>query len=322
MTTKLTLPAFDDIHMLVIGDIMIDRYIRGDVSRISPEAPVPVVSMSEQEDRLGGAANVCANLRSLGAQVTLVSIAGQDENFKALEPLLAQLALSHASLVLQLPERKTTVKTRVMAQHQHLLRIDSETIDPINSEQSAELQHKIKSILVSYQIDGIILQDYNKGLMTQSLIRGVINAANDAGIPTFVDPKYDHFFDYQGCSFFKPNKKELMAALDIKDLDGKDIHKLLQSRLGHKTTFVTLGKRGIFYQNDHEKGISQAKPRTISDVCGAGDTVISIASLCYCKGLPLSQISEIANIAGGQVCEQPGVAIVKRSTLVAEIELI
>ncbi len=318
-TSKLQLPDFSDLHMLVIGDIMVDRYIYGTTNRMSPEAPVPVVNVSDQEDRLGGAANVCANLKALGAQVSLISIAGQDAAFDALISLLSKLQLSHFTHIFQLADRKTTVKSRVMVQDQHLLRMDEESTHHLLGDQVKSICTKIKNIIQNTKIDGIILQDYNKGMLTDLLISNIISVAKTNKIDTFVDPKYDNFFSYSGCTFFKPNQKELLAALNLSTIDNVDIHTLLTQKLDHETTFVTLGKKGIYYQDNNIKGIAPTSPRVIADVCGAGDTVISVASLCYCKKMPLESIAIISNIAGGQVCEQPGVAILDRTNLENEM---
>ena len=207
-TEILSLPDFSDLHIVVIGDVMIDRYISGEVKRISPEAPVPIVEMDHRSDRLGGAANVAVNLHALGAKVTLLSIIGEGDDGN----IIKKMSNEHQNISTNLIEvkgRKTTVKTRVMSNNQHLLRIDHEDKGDINYETENILLAHLEQILNSSNVNGIILQDYNKGMLTQNLIKQIMSMANSSDIPTFVDPKEKNFFMYKGCTVFKPNKKEL-----------------------------------------------------------------------------------------------------------------
>ncbi|MFN8337433.1 MAG: bifunctional ADP-heptose synthase [Saprospiraceae bacterium] len=312
---SIILPDFGDLHILVIGDVMIDRYISGTVSRISPEAPVPVVNMKSVENRLGGAANVALNLHALGAQVSLLSVIGQDEDGADLISKIEKTIGLHQHLV-QLPSKITTVKTRIMAGNQHLLRIDQEDAQDIINEDSEIIYQRYLEI-IKYGIDGIILQDYNKGLLVPELIHRIIKKANDEGIPTFVDPKEKNFFEFTSCTLFKPNKKEMSAAVATNDVK-IGIAKIRQ-KMNHKISVVTLGGEGMYIQDDQNGEIYPTSQRIISDVCGAGDTVISTLCVTYLKGLSLGQMAKIANRAGGLVCEKPGVVSVDLKDLQAEL---
>ena len=313
------LPDFRDLHILVIGDVMIDRYISGSVKRISPEAPVPVVAMEQIDNRLGGAANVALNLCALGAKVTVLSIIGDDVEGDLLVRMMGEIP----NLTFQyqtIAGRKTTLKTRVMSNNQHLLRIDHEDTADISNEQAKSMVGICKSLIDSSAINGVILQDYNKGLLTSENIHSIIELCNEHAIPTFVDPKEKNFFEYRNCTIFKPNKKEILKALGLNVLDFDFIDQQLRLRLSHKITFITLGSEGIYVNDSHQSAKYSTTPRNIADVCGAGDTVISVLCLCYIKNVPLHQIAKIANTAGGQVCEKPGVVSIDRKNLEDELK--
>lgn len=310
------LPDFSDLHIMVIGDIMIDRYISGSVRRISPEAPVPVLELQDTEDRLGGAANVALNLQSLGAQVTLLSIIGADDEGENLATKLDTITNLEHHLV-RVNKRQTTVKTRVISGKQQIVRIDKEDTNDISEEVSDMVFRRFEKCLSQNPPHGIIIQDYNKGMLVESLIKKIIESASQAGIATFVDPKEKNFFAYEGCTLFKPNKKEVQNALGIISYDEAD--RILRQKLGHKITFITLGGDGI-YINDGIIGHQYpTKSRTITDVCGAGDSVISIAALCYLKKMPMDYLALAANTAGGQVCQKPGVVSIDLNELNTEL---
>lgn len=314
------LPEFSDLHLVVIGDIMIDRYISGTVRRISPEAPVPVVDMDTIENRLGGAANVAMNLLALGAKVTLISITGDDdegENFIHL--CSAQGQLNHK--ILRIPGRKTTIKSRIMAGNQHLLRIDSEDRTELTKQTYDRIFHFFSGLSETTKIDGLILQDYNKGLLSEYLIHRLIEFCKSKNIATFVDPKEKNFFAYTGCTIFKPNKKEVQSATADFTNDYKTIAEKLQKQLQCDTVIITLGSMGIYICKDNNGHLYPTAPRVVADVCGAGDSVISIVALCYLKKVPIDDIGRIANIAGGQVCEIPGVGLVDRDKVLKELKL-
>ncbi|MBL0024152.1 MAG: hypothetical protein IPO98_03620 [Saprospiraceae bacterium] len=315
----IVLPDFSNLHIVVIGDIMTDRYISGVVRRISPEAPVPVLDMETIENRPGGAANVAMNLLALGVKVTLISIVGDDAEGELLIDLCSQSDRIHQKIV-KVRGRKTTVKTRVIAVNQQMLRIDHEDKEDINSTVEGDLVNKLKDLIAKNKVDGIILQDYNKGLLTEQLIRDIISLCKEHNIFSFVDPKEKNFFAYKGCTVFKPNKKEVRQAVGNFNNNYQEIATIIESKLQNKVTIITLGKEGIFIQKDLT-GIKYAtSPRVITDVCGAGDSVISIVSVCYLKGMDLSAIAKVANIAGGQVCEIPGVAVLNKDSIQRELE--
>lgn len=313
------LPDFSDLHILVIGDIMIDRYIYGDKTRISPEAPVPVILEAATENRLGGAANVALNICSLGAKVTLLSIVGENGEGDLLKQILRETTTIHPQF-LTIKERKTTVKTRIMANFQHVLRVDNEDISDISAAESEKLIAIYQKILQENTIDGILFQDYEKGLLTKSNISKFLELAAERQIPTFVDPKEKNFLSYVACTIFKPNIKEMVAAYGSNEDNLQILDTWLRNQLRHKETYITLGSRGIYCSNEAVSGnIYPTATINVSDVCGAGDTVISIITLCYLKNMDISAIAQIANLAGGQVCGIPGVAIVNRNKLQSQI---
>jgi rfaE bifunctional protein kinase chain/domain len=317
MKEIINLPDFRDLHLLIVGDVMIDRYISGDVKRISPEAPVPVVDQKSYENRAGGAANVALNVLNLGAKATLLSVAGEDEAKLILNEVLEKYSGLNLDIY-TCPDRKTTVKTRIMAGNQHLLRVDNEDKHDINATQEKEIIDRFSKLLSTDTINGVILQDYNKGLLTPQVIESIINYCVSKDIPTFIDPKEKNFFAYKGCTFFKPNKKEVMQSVGLR-MELADIDKYLRERLTHKVSLITLGKEGLYIHDGTKGTIYPASPRMISDVCGAGDSVISVVSLCYLKGMDLSSIARVANVAGGQVCELPGVVPVNYQNLKTEL---
>lgn len=308
--------------ILVIGDVMIDAYVRGRVNRVSPEAPVPIVSLENTEDRLGGAANVAINLEAMGAHPVICSVIGDDKNGKLLKLLVEDSNISSAGLV-ESESRLTTVKTRVIGNNQQLLRIDSEQTSPLNVIDEDNLIDRVLS-LIELGTDGIIFEDYNKGVLTPRVIETIIAEANKLGIVTAVDPKKDNFLHYRNVTLFKPNLKELKEGLHVDFSFEKEKDKfenavaLMEEHLNNKISFVTLSEHGVFIKNSDAKHYAQAHPRNIADVSGAGDTVISIATLCLVAGFPLEIIAEISNIAGGLVCEKSGVVSINKDQLMEE----
>lgn len=322
MDIKSYFDKFNSKRILVIGDVMIDSYMKGRVTRVSPEAPVPIVNLEYQEDRLGGAGNVALNLVALGALPILCTVIGNDSQAELLRRLLHENDVSGEGIV-QSASRKTTVKTRVIGNNQQLLRVDSEQVDPINADEESELIDAI-CVLINSGVDGIIFEDYNKGVLTARVIQKVIEVANDNHIITVVDPKKENFFSYKNVTLFKPNLKELKEGLDVRfsyPADKKSFEDAvieLESRLDNKISFVTLSEHGVFIKNDNSKSYFPAHLRNISDVSGAGDTVISVAALCLVVDLPIEYVAQIANIAGGLVCEKTGVVPVNKEQLLHE----
>jgi rfaE bifunctional protein kinase chain/domain len=313
---------FSTKRVLVIGDVMVDAYLMGKVNRMSPEAPVPVVDLFEKDERIGGAGNVALNLAALGASPIICSVIGTDSEGERLIQLFKDSNISTDGMYAS-SNRRTTVKTRVLSNNQQLLRIDSEDTTLINSSEETQLLSQITSVLES-GIDGIIFEDYNKGVLTPSLISAVLALAKAHQIPTTVDPKKDHFFEYKGCSLFKPNLKELKEGLQV-DFDFSSNKKAflsavsdLQSRLGNSISFITLSEHGVFIQEEEPIFIS-AHLRNIADVSGAGDTVIAVATLCLISGADVQTIAAISNIAGGLVCEHPGVVSIEKERLLNEV---
>lgn len=313
---------FSTKRVLVIGDVMVDAYLMGKVNRMSPEAPVPVVDLFEKDERIGGAGNVALNLAALGASPIICSVIGADSEGERLIQLFKDSNIYTDGMYAS-SNRRTTVKTRVLSNNQQLLRIDSEDTTLINSSEETQLLSQITSVLES-GIDGIIFEDYNKGVLTPSLISAVLALAEAHQIPTTVDPKKDHFFEYKGCSLFKPNLKELKEGLQV-DFDFSSNKEAflsavsdLQSRLGNSISFITLSEHGVFIQEEEPIFIS-AHLRNIADVSGAGDTVIAVATLCLISGADVQTIAAISNIAGGLVCEQPGVVSIEKERLLNEV---
>ena len=326
MSFKAIFDQFVGKRILVIGDVMIDSYLRGKVNRVSPEAPVPIVSLEKEEDRLGGAANVAINLVAMGAVPIICSVVGTDKQSSDLKELLEASAISSKGLIFS-ETRKTTVKTRVIGNNQQLLRIDSEQTNAISNSEELLLIELVKSLIDS-GVDGIIFEDYNKGVLTQNFIKSIITYANLKGIVTTVDPKKDNFLAYKNVTLFKPNLKELKEGLGLdfsfsseKDKFEESVVKL-EHELKNSISFVTLSEHGVYIKQEKEAFYAAAHIRNIADVSGAGDTVISIATLCLVVGLPLNLIAEISNIAGGLVCEKSGVVSIDKDLLLKEIEIL
>lgn len=314
---------FSQKRIVVLGDVMLDTYLRGGVHRVSPEAPVPIVSLHKQEDRLGGAANVALNVVALGAEAIMCSVIGKDSEGNRLVGLLDESGISKQGIV-RSENRKTTIKTRVIGNNQQLLRIDSEQTDAISTDEENALFEKIDELIAS-GIDALIFEDYNKGVLTAHVIETIISKCKAANVLTTVDPKKDHFLDYKGVDLFKPNLKELKEGLDVQfsilnKSDFETAVNQLESILKNRITFITLSEHGVFIQEKNEKSYIAAHLRNITDVSGAGDTVISVATLCLAAGLSIQNIAAIANLAGGLVCEQSGVVSIEAEQLRSEIE--
>jgi len=301
--------GFSRLKVLIIGDLMIDSYTWGRVSRISPEAPVPVVNVIRRESRLGGAGNVVLNIASLGATAVICSVIGDDAPGRELQKIILDANLSTDGLIVE-PGRMTTVKERIIAGSQQVVRVDSETENSISlSSQQALLAHIKDSIS---DVDVIIFEDYDKGVLSAELIQSVISMAKENNIPTVVDPKRKNFFAYQGATLFKPNLHELRDGLGLMPTDFDADHlaetvrkfKVSQEFSG---VFVTLSERGVYIDFENDQHLIPAHIRQISDVSGAGDTVISIAACVLALGGSTEQIASLANLGGGLVCESLGV---------------
>ena len=301
---------------------MIDSYLWGKVNRISPEAPVPIVAVAKKERRLGGAANVALNVQALGANPILCSVIGVDIEGQAFMDLLKKQKLSQKG-ILKSRDRITTVKTRIMGNNAQLLRVDEEEEDDISASETQQLLTLISYIIIHDKIDVVIFEDYNKGLLNSKLISKVVELCRSKGIPTCVDPKKKNFNSYKGVSLFKPNLKELREGIKL-DISGDNINELQRAISSYRvkqkieTVLVTLAEKGVVTNSRKLKEHVPAHIRSIADVSGAGDTVISVASLC--RALDCSDVltAAIANLSGGLVCEQIGVVPVIKEQLLEE----
>ena len=310
---------FDNTKVLVLGDVMVDAYFYGSVSRISPEAPVPIVNLKNKEQRLGGAANVALNLKSLGAEPLICSIKGNDRDGQVLTDLCKKEGLITDGLINDY-NRGTTVKTRIIGNSHQLLRIDEESTEDIDKSLEDLVYQAVNSFID--QVDVLIFQDYNKGLLTASLIARVIALCKSKNVPMVVDPKFKNFFEYQGVTLFKPNKKELLQAENIgESLNTDRLENLavsVREKIGADKLMTTLSADGVMIVSADEKVHLPAHPRKIVDVSGAGDSVLSVAALCVAAGMSNELTAALSNLAGGLVCEQIGVVPIDRDLLFSE----
>jgi rfaE bifunctional protein kinase chain/domain len=318
--------SFPSLKVGVIGDVMLDTYMWGKVERISPEAPVPVVSLNKKEYRIGGAGNVAWNCQSLGAQVSILSVTGQDMEGDLLVELFESNNIDTSYLVKSI-SRTTTSKTRIISRNQQMMRLDAEVTDDLNTEDEKALVERVRDYIAKEDPNIIIFEDYDKGVLTTQLIGEIIAICKQAGVLTAVDPKRKNFFSYKGVDIFKPNLKEVKEALNllIPDLGREElkvIHTALQQQLNHSISFITLSEKGVFYQQGEQATLIPSHLRSIADVSGAGDTVIAVASLVYAATHNLHLMAEIANIAGGLVCEEVGTVAIRREKLLEECELL
>ena len=301
---------------------MLDQYIYGEVNRISPEAPVPILNQDYQLNKPGGAANVARNISAFGAQSVLVGIVGND---KKAELLLSSLDKENKieTQFLRSEARPTTCKTRILSGNNHMLRIDKESTKDLNEVEATGLLESLESLDWS-SFDLVILQDYNKGLLTADIIRWIINKSLLLALPVAVDPKKRNFSMYAGCTLLKPNLREVRDFLDRSTLPTLrslgEASDLLKKRIDHKVTLITLSEDGIYAKNDQLAIIDRPKKRKVIDVCGAGDGVLALASLGLSIPLALDDLCKWCNIAGGQICESVGVSIVNIESMLQEID--
>lgn len=308
--------SFNQYNVAVIGDVMLDKYIFGKVSRISPEAPVPVVEVNDESYRLGGAANVAMNLHAMGAQASLFGITGKDTNR---EILINEMRNQHFSpdYLLTDANRKTTCKTRVIAQNHHIVRIDSETKTFINKEIESELISHFQNEVHNFQ--ALIFEDYNKGLLTSNLISQITQIALKKQLPILVDPKKNFFFDYKNCTVFKPNLKETIDALNtpFQNTD-KEVQKAcetLKEKIECEYVVLTRGEKGLTILDNRNIFHIPSAALDVADVSGAGDTVIGVLTLGLCSGLPIQEAGRLANFAAGIVCSEVGAVSIDKHKL-------
>lgn len=314
--------GFRDTKVLVIGDLMLDSYFIGSVDRISPEAPVPVVNLSHREFRLGGAGNVALNIKALGGNPYLCSVIGNDTSGKKLMELLSGEGIS-AEGILTCEEKPTTQKTRVIGNHVQMLRIDEENAANLSEEYKSKLKSLVLKMIEKHQPEVIIFEDYDKGTISSELIKFVISIAASKNIPVSVDPKKRNFLNYEGATLFKPNLKELKEGLGVEvNLADKnsirDSITALRKKMPHHISMLTLSEKGMYICTDTQECFVDAHIRNISDVSGAGDTVVAIASLCLSKKANLETIAQLSNLGGGMACEYSGVVAIQASDLITE----
>ncbi len=310
----------------VIGDLMLDTYLMGRVDRISPEAPVPVISLQHREHRIGGAGNVALNAASLGASVAILGVLGDDEEANLLTDLFEKKGIS-TQYAFRSGKRITTNKTRIISRNQQMMRVDAEVTHDLDKGEEAHLLEKLNKYIEKEKPHILILEDYNKGVLTEGVIDGAIALCQEKGILTAVDPKRKNFFAYQEVDIFKPNLKEVREALNLLPealtlQTLREIHHALSDKLQHRISFITLSEQGVFYQENEKAAILPSHMRDIADVSGAGDTVIAVASLVYAVTKNPHLMAEVANIAGGLVCEQVGTAAINKERLFQECELL
>ena len=315
--------SFNHTKIGVVGDIMLDTYWWGSVDRISPEAPVPIVSLQRKETRVGGAANVALNLRALGAPTTLFAVIGKDAEGKELNGLLKEAGID-TKYIYESDTRVTTNKVRIMGRNQQMMRLDHEQTNDISEVESNQLLANFYHYVDHEKPSLIILEDYNKGVLTEKLIKAVIDYCNSKGIPTSVDPKHKNFLAFKGCTIFKPNLKEVKEGLKIEipsvTVDSLNkVHESLQQYLQHHISFITLSEHGVYFGGANGHKLIPTHIRNIADVSGAGDTVIAVASLTYASTKNMELAAELANIAGGLVCELVGTAPIDKNSLQAEV---
>jgi len=301
----------------VIGDVMLDQYLWGNVSRISPEAPVPVVEVKSDSVRLGGAANVANNITELGAESLLIGVTGNDTNADVLFSLMQDAGFPTDGLIKD-SSRQTTIKTRVIAHNQHVVRFDRENTEDIDEQ----ITKRIISVLEAYvdRIDGVILQDYNKGIFTKNIIYEISRVGREKNILVTVDPKFNNFFEYHNVTVFKPNRRELERAFGTKLHSGDDFERFgieLLKKIHAENVLITRGEYGMtLIENDGRTHHVPTRTRSVADVSGAGDTVIATLTTLLAAGANIREAASVANFAGGIVCEDVGIVPINRKRLI------
>jgi len=314
------IPSFSGKRIAIVGDLMVDRYYWGSVSRVSPEAPVPVVDVASESSRLGGAANVANNIQSLGGTPVLIGLIGDDHTGSTLLELMTAQGLSTKGIVTD-PGRRTTVKTRVIAHDQHVVRIDYETKEAPGPEAEEKLVAAVAGQIAD--LDAVILEDYNKGVMTPTVIRRVIETARDHGKVVSVDPKFDNFLEYRNVTVFKPNRRETEEVLGGRLVSGEDViaaGKRMLKDLAAEYILLTRGEDGMtLFGADGGVTHYRTAARHVKDVSGAGDTVIATLTMAMAAGLPAVEAAELANYAGGVVVGSVGIVPILPDALIGAV---
>ncbi|KAF0240772.1 MAG: PfkB domain-containing [Chitinophagaceae bacterium] len=318
--------GFNNTKVLIVGDVMLDTYWWGNVDRISPEAPVPVVALNKKELRVGGAANVALNTASLGANTAIISVIGKDSDGDELKALMEQNNIDTTGIISS-TDRITTNKVRIMSRNQQMMRLDAEVTTDLDIVLEDQLIAAVTKYIHDHQPQILIFEDYNKGVLTPKVISSITAICNEKGVITAVDPKRKNFLTYKGVTLFKPNLKEvkdglnlLIDQINLNTLN--EIHQALLAQLHHQISFITLSEKGVFYQEGNDAIIIPTHIRSIADVSGAGDTVIAVASLVYAATKNMRLAAEMANIAGGLVCEEVGTAAINKNKLLAECKIL
>lgn len=304
-------------RILVVGDLMIDRYLWGNVGRISPEAPVPIINIEDDEVRFGGAANVANNLIGLKAEPVLVGTVGNDQWGEVFRKRLVEKRLLPGGLIAD-ASRPTSIKTRIIGNNQHIARVDREKTFPIDHAVQDKIFHFIENIIDT--IDAIILEDYNKGVLVPELVRKIIDLANESNKIITVDPKFDNFFEFRSVTLFKPNKKETAEALAMRldsDENLEQAGNMLLDKLNARAVLITLGAKGMaLFRKDKPASFEGTCAREVADVSGAGDTVIATVTFALAAGATMKEAVTMANFAAGVVCEEVGVVPIHSEELV------
>ncbi|UCD33758.1 MAG: D-glycero-beta-D-manno-heptose-7-phosphate kinase, partial [Desulfobacterales bacterium] len=315
------IPKFEKCHVLVVGDVMVDEYLWGDVDRISPEAPVQVVSIKDQNYALGGAGNVVSNIVALGANVSIAGVVGAGRNGQLLIDQFKEADVDTTGIVKD-PNRPTTQKTRIIAANQHVLRIDRETKTDISDRTLESIAGFINEKISD--ADVVLISDYGKGLLTKPLLSALIDAANTHQKMTIADPKGLDFSKYAGVSILTPNKKEAALASGIEITDESTLqeagNKILKS-IGLDQLLITCGKEGmVLFGHNRAPYKVRADARQVYDVSGAGDTVLAILGLAIASGCSLEDSVRLANTAAGIVVGKIGTASVSRNEMAAALK--
>lgn len=314
--------SFKELRVAVIGDVMLDTYWWGKVDRISPEAPVPIVAVSKREERIGGAGNVALNVQALGATVSVITVVGKDAEAGMLVNLFNQNHIN-TNYVVSSAGRITTNKIRIIGRNQQMMRLDAEIVNPLSHTDEQALLASFENYIAREKPAIVILEDYNKGVLTESAIEKIIALCRANNILTAVDPKRKNFFSYKQVDIFKPNLQEAKEGLNLL-AEGvtpalmEEIHKALHEKLGHSISLITLSEKGVFYQHGNDHKIIPTHIRSIADVSGAGDTVIAVAAVVYASTKDVCLMAEMSNIAGGLVCEEVGTVAINRQKLLEE----
>lgn len=311
-----------EVRAVVVGDVMLDVYLTGSVTRISPEAPVPVVQVLEESSAVGGAANVAANIAALGARCDLVGVVGRDAAADEIRRVLASLGPGQVADRLVAPgDRPTTTKTRVMARHQQVVRFDREVERELPDDCAREICDVVRQTVA--EADVLVLEDYNKGVLVPPVIRAALAAAAERGTPSVVDPKFQHFFEYAGCTVFKPNAAELRTALGtlLRPADDAWLEEA-RRRAGAEHLLLTLGEEGMALRcGDGNTARIPTEARDVYDVSGAGDTVTAFVAFALAAGATIHEAAVLANHAAGIEVGKAGVATVSPDELRSALAL-